>query len=116
MYCTLVYSSRRNVCRRNVVEPYVTPSHFRPLPHSFVLYAPLPGGSSLSLGLGQLWLNLDLVGPSHLNRLPPSARASFLSSNLSTSLSLLKTCLFSWVSRQLLAEIEAGMMERKLYQ
>jgi len=30
------------------------------------------------------------------NRLPPSARASFLSSNLSTSLSLLKTCLFSW--------------------
>ena len=31
-----------------------------PLPHPFVLYAPLTGGSSLSLGLGQLWLNLDL--------------------------------------------------------
>ena len=29
-------------------------------------------------------------------RLPPSARVSLLSSNLSTSLSLLKTCLFSW--------------------
>src|SRR6218665_1972820 len=32
---------------------------FRPLPHPFVLYAPVTGGSSLSLGLGQLWLNLD---------------------------------------------------------
>src|SRR6218665_3906039 len=31
-----------------------------------------------------------------INRLPPSARASLLSSNLSTSLLLLKTCLFSW--------------------
>ena len=29
-------------------------------------------------------------------RLPPSGRDSLLSSNLSTSLSLLKTCLFSW--------------------
>src|SRR6218665_1639232 len=27
--------------------------------HPFVLYAPLTGNSSLSLGLGQLWLNLD---------------------------------------------------------
>src|SRR6218665_1030764 len=27
--------------------------------HPFVLYAPLTGGSSLSLGLGQLWQNLD---------------------------------------------------------
>src|SRR6218665_1001524 len=35
------------------------PSDFRSLPHPFVLYAPLIGGSSLSLGLGQLWLNLD---------------------------------------------------------
>jgi len=35
------------------------PFDFRPLPHSFVLYAPWTGGSSLSLELGQLWLNLD---------------------------------------------------------
>ena len=34
------------------------------------------------------------IAPSLWNRLPPSARASLLSSNLSTSLSLLKTCLF----------------------
>src|SRR6218665_1650 len=78
----------------------VTPSDFRPLPHPFVLYAPLIGGSSLSLGLRQLWQNLD---PFRLLALPfgiafhhQSARASLLSSNLSTSLSLLKTCLFSW--------------------
>src|SRR6218665_1579227 len=31
----------------------------RPLPYPFVLYAPLTSGSSLSLGLGQLWVNLD---------------------------------------------------------
>src|SRR6218665_3409888 len=39
----------------------MTPSDFRPMPHPFVPYAPLTGGSSLSLGLGQLhvWLNLD---------------------------------------------------------
>src|SRR6218665_580647 len=37
-----------------------------------------------------------VIAPSLWNRLPPSARASLLSSNLSTSLSLLKTCLFSW--------------------
>jgi len=30
-----------------------------PLPHPFVLYAPFTGRSSLSLGLGQLWLTLD---------------------------------------------------------
>jgi len=40
--------------------------------------------------------SFSVVGPSIWNRHPPSARASFLSSNLSTSLSLLKTCLFSW--------------------
>src|SRR6218665_3707028 len=64
----------------------------------FVLYAPWIGGSVLSLGLGQPWPCLDLavIAPSLWNRLPPSARASLLSSNLSTSLSLLKTCLFSW--------------------
>src|SRR6218665_379497 len=37
-----------------------------------------------------------VIAPSLWNRLPPSARSSLLSSNLSTSLSLLKTCLFSW--------------------
>ena len=37
-----------------------------------------------------------VIAPSLWNRLPPSSRASLLSSNLSTSLSLLKTCLFSW--------------------
>src|SRR6218665_1113502 len=37
-----------------------------------------------------------VIAPSLWNRLPPSARTSLLSSNLSTSLSLLKTCLFSW--------------------
>src|SRR6218665_3012015 len=36
----------------------VTPSDFRPLPHSFVLYAPWTGGSFLSLGLGQPCLDL----------------------------------------------------------
>src|SRR6218665_17955 len=40
--------------------------------------------------------SFSVAGPSLWNRLPPSARASFLSSNLSTSLQLLKTCLFSW--------------------
>ena len=40
--------------------------------------------------------SFSVIGPSLWNRLPPSARASFLSSDLSTSLSLLKTCLFSW--------------------
>jgi len=35
------------------------------------------------------------IGPSLWNRLPPSARPSILSSNLSTSFSLRKTCLFS---------------------
>src|SRR6218665_3469066 len=38
---------------------FVMPSDSRPLPHPFVLYAPLISRSSLSLGLGQLWLNLD---------------------------------------------------------
>ena len=37
-----------------------------------------------------------VIAPSLWNRLPPLARAYLLSSNLSTSLSLLKTCLFSW--------------------
>src|SRR6218665_425786 len=77
----------------------VTPSNFQPLPHPFILYAPWKGGRSLSLGPGQPWPCLDLfsvIGPSLWNRLPPSARASLLSSNLSTSLSLLKICLFSW--------------------
>ena len=42
-------------------------------------------------------LNLDPIRLLALcNRLPPSGRASFLSSNLPTPLSLLKTCLFSW--------------------
>src|SRR6218665_3006423 len=36
-----------------------------------------------------------VIAPSLWNRLPPSARASLLSSSLSTSFSLLKTCLFS---------------------
>jgi len=40
--------------------------------------------------------SFSFIGPSLWNRLPPSARVSFLSSDLSTSLSLLKTCLFSW--------------------
>ena len=39
--------------------------------------------------------SVSVIGPSLWNRLPPSARASLLSSNLSTSVSLLKTCLFS---------------------
>src|SRR6218665_192606 len=40
--------------------------------------------------------SFSVIGPSLWNRLPPSARAYLLPSNLSTSLSLLKTCLFSW--------------------
>ena len=58
------------------------------LPHPFVLYAPWTGGASLSLQLGQLWLNLDplfRVWVFPLESPPPSARASFLSSILSTS-------------------------------
>ena len=30
--------------------------HYQYRPHPFVLYVPLIGGTSLSLGLGQLWL------------------------------------------------------------
>ena len=43
--------------------------------------------------------SFSVIGPSLWNRLPPSARASLLSSNLSTSLGLspLKTCLFSCI-------------------
>jgi len=41
-----------------VVPKYLRDAN-RLLPHSFVLYASLTCGSSLSLGLGQLWLNLD---------------------------------------------------------
>src|SRR6218665_568577 len=40
--------------------------------------------------------SFSVAGPSLWNHFPPSACTSFLSSNLSTSLSLLKTCLFSW--------------------
>src|SRR6218665_3767869 len=40
--------------------------------------------------------SFSVIGPFLWNRLPPSAHASLLSSNLSTSLLLLKTCLFSW--------------------
>ena len=79
----------------------MTLSDFRPLPHPFVLYyAPWKGGSSLSLGSGQPCMAMSrsfpVIGPSLWNRLPPSARASLLSSNFSTFSSLLKTCLFSW--------------------
>src|SRR6218665_2061121 len=66
----------------------------RLLPHPFVLYVPWTGGSFLSLGLGQPWPCLDLLPL--LPLLFGIALASLLSSNLSTSLSLLKTCLFSW--------------------
>src|SRR6218665_1921694 len=79
----------------------VTPSDFRPLPHPFVLYAPW------TLDRRELFVHrarttkamsrsFAVIAPSLWNRLPPSAGASLLSSNLSTSLSLLKTCLFSW--------------------
>src|SRR6218665_155943 len=37
----------------------VTPSDFRPLIYPFVFYTTLAGESFLSLGLEQLWLNLD---------------------------------------------------------
>ena len=40
--------------------------------------------------------SFSVAGPSLWNYRPPSARASFLTSNLSKYLSLLKTCLFSW--------------------
>src|SRR6218665_1373607 len=40
--------------------------------------------------------SFSIIGPSLWNRLPLSARSSFLSSDLSTSLSLVNTCLFSW--------------------
>ena len=77
----------------------VTPSDFRPLPHPFVLYAPWTGGSCFFLRTRTTMAmsrSLAVIAPSLWNRLPPSAHASLLSSNLSTSLSLLKTCLFSW--------------------
>src|SRR6218665_1052487 len=66
----------------------VTPSDFWPLPHPFVLFAPGTGGSSLSLGLRTtlaMSKSFSVIGPSLWNRLPPSARLSLLSSNLSTS-------------------------------
>src|SRR6218665_339016 len=77
----------------------LTPFDFRPLPHPFVLYVPLTGGkffvhrTRTTMAKSR---SFSVAGPSLWNRLPPSAHASFLSSNLSTSLSLLKTCLFSW--------------------
>src|SRR6218665_1536809 len=40
--------------------------------------------------------SFSVAGPSLWNRLPPSARAFSLSSGLSTFLSLLNTCFFSW--------------------
>src|SRR6218665_3253272 len=43
--------------------------------------------------------SFSVIGPSLWNRLPPSALASLLSSNLSTSLSLLKTYLFFGANR-----------------
>src|SRR6218665_3915123 len=81
---------------------FVTQSDFRPLPHPFVLFAPWIGGGFMSLGLGQPWPTMAMsrsfvvIAPSLWNRLPPSARASLISSNHLSSLSLLKTCLFSW--------------------
>jgi len=42
------------------VAPKYLRDAIRPLPHPFVLCAPLTGGSSLSLGLGQPWPCLDL--------------------------------------------------------
>src|SRR6218665_2788660 len=61
----------------------VMPSVFRPLPHSFILYTPWTGGSSLSLGPGQPWpcllsRSFSIIGHSLSNRLPPPARASLL--------------------------------------
>src|SRR6218665_2774364 len=72
----------------------VTPSDFRPLIYPFVFYTTLAGESFLSLGLEQLWLNLDPFRSLALRFGIVSARASLLSSNLSTPLSLLETCLF----------------------
>src|SRR6218665_821767 len=38
--------------------------------------------------------SFTVIGPLLWNHLPPASRNTFLSSNLSTSLALLKTCLF----------------------
>ena len=79
---------------------FVTRSDFRPLPNPFVHNAPLTGGSSYIVTWTRTTMSksrsFTVAGLSLWNRLPPSARASFSSSNLSTSLSLLKSCLFSW--------------------
>src|SRR6218665_4109174 len=80
---------------RDAIRLPTSATSLRPL-----TYAPWTGGGFLSLGLGQPWPCLDLLPllpllfgiAFHLQLV----HASFLSSNLSTSLSLLKTCLSSW--------------------
>src|SRR6218665_1685932 len=84
------HRSFRSLAHGHRINISVTPSDFRPLPHLFVLYAPWKGGSSLSSRTRTTMAmsrSFSVIGPSLWNRLPPS----LLSSNLSTSLSLLKT-------------------------
>src|SRR6218665_822231 len=71
----------------------VTPSDFCHIPSS----STLPGkAGALCPWTMAMSRSLSVIGPSLWDRLPPSARAALLSSNLFTSLSFLKTCLFSW--------------------
>ena len=76
-------------CRRDSIRPPLSASSHHPLQRLLSL----EGRTSLSHGPRQLSLSLDpfpVIGPFLWNLLQPSARAYILSSNLSTSLFLLK--------------------------
>src|SRR6218665_1750078 len=70
----------------------VAPKHLRDAirlpPHPFVLYAPWTGGSFVPQTRTTMTMtrSFSIIGPSLWNHFPPSARASLLSSHLSTSL------------------------------
>ena len=53
--CNVNYMASQ-VCHLIIIDISIA---VQPLPHPFVFYALWTGGRSLSLGLGQPWLNLD---------------------------------------------------------
>jgi len=83
-------------CFENI---FVTTSDLLLLPHPFVALCSL-NRQDLFVPRTRTTMaksrSFSIISPSLWKRLPRSARASFLSSNFSTSLFLLKTCLFPW--------------------
>src|SRR6218665_693 len=76
----------------------VTPSDFRPLPHPFVLYAPMDRRelfvpqTRTTIAMSR---SFSVIALSLWNRLPPSARAALLSSIFLRPYHFLRL-LFSW--------------------